>query len=436
MRRANRQPPKRYRDILPEPPAALPPLALQVIPQHTQTQSNAPQPLSQQYSASAPPLRKILRSPSNAFGLFRQYYATHFPEHDPAEHVTPIDLNVSPDLSAAPSARSYAPYPNLSSFLIGEWFWDGEKKSQSSRQNLVKIIGHPDFCPEDVSRTNWKLIDAYLSGERCEGPDKNDGWEDDEDGDRGNWIKTPIKINVPFNERMRHPGPKEFDAGILHHRKLTSVIRERITRLSVHPHLHFEPYEFYWQPEGVTEAVRVHGELYTSEAFIEAHNELQRSPPELGCNLPRVVLGLMFASDGTQLTSFSNAKLWPVYLQIGNESKDRRSKPSCQTFEHVAYLEVVSDLPSAKWHDKAHFCSFSQLPDAFAAFAVDMIGKEPDTTFTGHCQREMYHAQWSILLDEEFLEAYQHGMALQCCDEIWRRFYPRIFTYSADYKEK
>jgi hypothetical protein len=48
----------------------------------------------------------------------------------------------------------------------------------------------------------------------------------------------------------------------------------------------------------------------------------------------------------------------------------------------------------------------------------------------------MYHAQWAIILDDEFLEAYEHGMAIACCDSLWRRFYPRIFTYSADYREK
>ena len=57
---------------------------------------------------------------------------------------------------------------------------------------------------------------------------------------------------------------------------------------------------------------------------------------------------LMFASDGTQLTSFSPTKLWPVYLTIGNESKDRRSKPSCQAFEHVAYLQMVSETSYAE----------------------------------------------------------------------------------------
>ncbi|KAF8218466.1 hypothetical protein L208DRAFT_1351176, partial [Tricholoma matsutake] len=40
------------------------------------------------------------------------------------------------------------------------------------------------------------------------------------------------------------------------------------------------------------------------------------------------------------------------------------------------------------------------------------------------------------ILDDEFLEAYEHGIVIKCCDGIWRHFYPRIFTYSADYKEK
>jgi hypothetical protein len=53
-----------------------------------------------------------------------------------------------------------------------------------------------------------------------------------------------------------------------------------------------------------------------------------------------------------------------------------------------------------------------------------------------HCRREVLHAQWNILLDDEFLEAYMHGIVIMCCDGILRRFYPRILTYSADYPEK
>ena len=277
-------------------------------------------------------VKTILKSARNTYGLFRQYYATQFPDHDPAGKVTQDDLiEFSGHL-----ANSYYPYPNQSSFLLGEWYWnDGEKKSQSSFKNLLKIVGHPDFCPEDIADQNWRGIDAKLSGDSKE----DDGWEDElRDGD---WIRTLVKINVPFHRRMLRRGQKEFDAGFLHHRKLVSVIKERITRPSVHPHPHFEPYKFFWQPTDTVEPVQVHGELYTSNAFLEAHRELQDSPGEPGCDLSRVVLGLMFASDGTQLTSFSNAKLSPVYLVIGNESKDRRSKPSCHAIEHIAYLETV-----------------------------------------------------------------------------------------------
>lgn len=46
------------------------------------------------------------------------------------------------------------------------------------------------------------------------------------------------------------------------------------------------------------------------------------------------------------------------------------------------------------------------------------------------------HAVWALLLDEEFMHAYEHGIIIECPDGISRRFYPRIFTYSADYPEK
>jgi hypothetical protein len=129
----------------------------------------------------------------------------------------------------------------------------------------------------------------------------------------------PIKIKIPLHKRMLHPGQQVFDAGILHHHRLMSVIREKIAQPSTHPHLHFEPYELFWQSHDAAEPVRVRGKLYMSEAFLEDHHELQDSPSDPGYDLPWVVLGLMFASDGTQLTAFSNAKPWPVYLVIGNE---------------------------------------------------------------------------------------------------------------------
>ena len=46
------------------------------------------------------------------------------------------------------------------------------------------------------------------------------------------------------------------------------------------------------------------------------------------------------------------------------------------------------------------------------------------------------HAVWQLLLDDEFMHAYEHGIVVKCHDGILRRIYPQLFTYSADYPEK
>ena len=195
----------------------------------------------------------------------------------------------------------YYPYANKSLFLLGEWYWnDGVKKLQLSFQNLIEIVGHPDFRPEDIAGQNWKKLNGQLShghvsDESGSRSTEEGSWEDEES--HGGWIQTPIKVQVPFHQTMLHPGAKEFNAGILYHQKLVSVIQEKIMRPSCYPHLHFEPYKMFWQPNEHVEPVRVHRELYTSEAFIEAHRDLQESSRELGCNLQWVVVGLMFASS-------------------------------------------------------------------------------------------------------------------------------------------
>lgn len=55
---------------------------------------------------------------------------------------------------------------------------------------------------------------------------------------------------------------------------------------------------------------------------------------------------------------------------------------------------------------------------------------------TTHCRRELMHAALRTILDDDFLEAYQHGNLLTCADGVRRRIFPRIFTYPTDYCEK
>ncbi|KAF8838875.1 hypothetical protein BDN67DRAFT_880706, partial [Paxillus ammoniavirescens] len=179
---------------------------------------------------------------------------------------------------------------------------------------------------------------------------------------------------------------------------------------------HFEPYELRWHPPHKDVDTRIYEELFTSRVFLEAHQQLQESTPEPGCNLPRRIVALMFWSDSTQLMLFGSAKLWPLYAYFGNESKYMRGKPSAQLCTHVAY--------------------FQTLPDEFKDFATEHMGNTPSNPFFAHCHRELFHAQWQELLDDDFVQAYAHGITLRGCDGVDRHLYPRIFTYSADYPEK
>ncbi|KAG2057336.1 hypothetical protein BDR06DRAFT_878217 [Suillus hirtellus] len=79
-----------------------------------------------------------------------------------------------------------------------------------------------------------------------------------------------------------------------------------------------------------------------------------------------------------------------------------------------------------------------QLPDSIKDLlsTISHISKTGMASLQTHCQRELFHACWEILLDEEFLQAYRHSIILKCLDGVLQRIFPRIFTYSADYPEK
>ena len=53
-----------------------------------------------------------------------------------------------------------------------------------------------------------------------------------------------------------------------------------------------------------------------------------------------------------------------------------------------------------------------------------------------HLNRECFHEQWVIILDDELLEAILEGVVIEFSDGVTRLFFIRIFTYSSDYPER
>ncbi|KIJ57944.1 hypothetical protein HYDPIDRAFT_34653 [Hydnomerulius pinastri MD-312] len=434
-RRNNRRLPLRFRDMLPEFPLPLPPqdhegqvepasgcpdaepppskhVQLQVAPVST---SNSP------HADKVPEPRPTLKTDTNSFGLFRLYDEGSPPSHDP-QNCLDTENAVQPHQVLSPQQRTttdspFHPYPNESSFRLGDWYWnEGMQQSRRNFQKLIEIVGGSEFRAEDIRTTNWTAIDREL-GDLDTAESATTDAEEWLDADAG-WIRTPVTISVPFHRRSLHPGPKDYSVNDFYHRSLMSIIRGKLLDPTHHKFFHYEPYELRWQPPHKARDLGVHGELFTSASFLEAHRNLQDSPKEPGCDLPRRIVALMFWSDATQLTTFSDAKLWPLYVYLGNETKDKRGQPTAYLCTHAAYFQ-------------------SQLPDSFKDFVLENTGgKLPGDAFFTHCRRELFHAQWRVLLDDDFVYAYTHGLALTCCDGVKRRLYPRIFTYSADYPEK
>ena len=229
---------------------------------------------------------------------------------------------------------SYMPFPNKSSFQLGEWFWkEGSQKSVEDFYDLIQILRDPGFSLEDVRNTSWRHVHKQLGVLEENGAP----WFNDENNI--GWVQEPITLQVPFKKTKGSVNAvQEFQAGNFYRHSIANVLRERLASTDAQ-HFHYEPYEMHWQPDPKDDPVRIYGELYTSPEFLRVHEELQNSPPEPGCTLPRIVVGLIFSSDVTQLTQFGDANLWPVYMFLGNNSKYRRSQPGSFLCNYIAYLQ-------------------------------------------------------------------------------------------------
>ena len=417
--------PKRCRDVLP----ARPPVVTECI-------LSTPNPIRRVTLH----VRDFMRTVANAFSLLREYH--HCPSYDPDQLLMPVDLanfNASDNSTTSTTSvhtphNSHPPPPwpfeNMSKFLLMNWANSGS--SQKTEAELTRlgreVLSSPDFKSEDLGlfdahRENKRMDEAFAAME-SETPFSRDGWRE-----------AKVDIQIPVASRAKKPPPpsRTFSIPGFHHRSLVEVIKAAWSE-SMAKRFHLSPFKrIHVDPQTKAET-RVYDEAYTSDVWIEAHDNLQKQPNEPGCQLEKVIAGLMFWSDSTHLTSFGTAKVWPLYLYFGNLSKYVRARPNSGACHHVAYIPYVNVLDLSVVLSIAH--EDSQIPDSIDEILVDIAPKTRRAVLKAHCRRELMHEIWRILLDDDFLYAYQHGIVILCADGVQRRVYPRIFTYSADYPEK
>lgn len=386
--------PARYRDCLPEPaPAIISPIE----PAEIQP------PL-------LPRIRLIVRDSMstmvNAFGLWRQYL--HRPTFDPDGVVLPADLSAATGrLETQSRVEVTTSSKNTTVELLLQWQNTGsELKSNGELNRLVNVLRHPNFSVEDLGG-----FDATRENRRQD-------QEDEKSPALKGFQETSVKIDVPSGDR--NVPSTVLDVPGLHYRKLTTIIRSAF-KSPLASKFHYTPFKLFHQSPGSEAPEHVFSELYNSDAFIREHDRVQRAPvpaEESGCAREKVVAALMFWSDATHLANFGTAKLWPIYMFLGNLSKYIRAEPTSNACHHVAYIPSFLD----------------SFQDTLASTHAKWNTQKKQ--IVTHCRRELMHGVWRILLDDDFLHAYKYGIVMKCQDGVERRVYPRIFTYSADYPEK
>lgn len=323
---------------------------------HHDTIPEGPAPLPEVPATATLPrvilhVREVVRTAMNKFLLLREY--PHRPSYDPdgtlttaadlADYTTSSQRTASNTDSSAsvsssePFVAPPSPFSNMSIYHLMHWMTTGSNtKSLAETDRLVKeVILAKEFNAADLrehlpsnevhklDRANAQLTDANAPlGSR-----QGTGWKN-----------VPLSLSIPTGTAIGRTSSAMFTVPGASVRSLVAVIRSAFAT-PLAQHFHLTPFKRLWN--SLSGEQRVYDELYTSDAWLEADDELQKSPREEGCTLERVIAGLTFWSDATTLAHFTSAKAWPVYLYFGNLSKYIGSGAGSGACHHVAYIPSV-----------------------------------------------------------------------------------------------
>ena len=284
----------------------------------------------------------------NKFGITHDY--RHRPSYDPDTLLSVLDLSDLPrhheaDLNGAPescdnryrpSGERALPWPwaNMSIWQLMTWKLTGNsQKSNGEVTCLVRdVIQAVDFDVDDFTNFDVSTLLKRLEDEVT--PDTTTVF------DRDGWREEAPEIIIPTCKKQQEGNGPSFCVPGLMYQSLTAMIKTAFSE-PIARWFHLTPFKHIWKSPSGREQ-HIYDELYSSDAWNKAHDEIQKQKRTDDCQLERVVVGLMFWSDSTQLSQFGHLSTWPIYLFFGNLSKYIHASPASGACYPIAFIPPVS----------------------------------------------------------------------------------------------
>ena len=217
--------------------------------------------------------------------------------------------------------------------MLSNWQNDGDtSKSDSSINRLVnQVLLHPSFKLSDLK--------GFSTRQENEIADKADS----KSTLLTSFSEASIDIEVLSGDK--NIPPAKFSVMGLLYRPLLSILCSAFAD-PLATKFHLSPYKMSHKSptSGVEQCM--YSELYDSDAFIEEQDQVQRAtlpPDDPDCKQEKVIAAMMFWSDSMHLANFGMAKLWPIYMMMGNLSKYICALPSSRACMHIAYIPHLAD---------------------------------------------------------------------------------------------
>lgn len=323
----------RVKDILPPPPPRMP------EPEHPE--------------APTLPVPAFYQTESDSFGVWREYsqgrpsftpdlnYSLELQCNVQAGDILQNSSNPPPPSEPVPD---YAPFENSTTHMIMDWYYGHGTvtKSQSELQALVhNVILNPSFKASELEGFNaareLKRMDKYQVAAASQLPQDSTAFFDDR------WLEGTVYLSLPCDG---FKFAKESDAPQFpikfHYRKLLDVVKEAFSEPAAE-HFHQTPFKSFWKPTPDSLPERIYGENHSGDYFNTEYESICANLRLKGVKHEAVVAGLMIWSDATCLAQFGTQQLWPIYLQVGNQSKYTRGCPESLASHHLAYLPKVRE---------------------------------------------------------------------------------------------